>query len=153
MEVPSQKADLPRNISGNSLVSGILSKNVYSWRDQRSRHRRFYSSPHGPGGERTLPTSRRRSQQVARDLYRTLEFLRPSRERIETKEFYMRKSITNSDTELSPEKPSWLDVSTIAKVEVTSEDAQLPIEGAFGRRQAWMAGFRARKAEHSAYLR
>ena len=65
----------------------------------------------------------------------------------------MRKSITNSDTELSPEKPSWLDVSTIAKVEVTSEDAQLPIEGAFGRRQAWMAGFRARKAEHSAYLR
>jgi hypothetical protein len=81
VEVPSQKADLPRNISGNSLVSGILSKNVYSWRDQRSRHRRFYSSPHGPGGERTLPTSRRRSQQVPRVLYRTLELRRPSRER------------------------------------------------------------------------
>jgi 3-methyladenine DNA glycosylase AlkC len=118
-----------------------------SWRDKRSRHRRFYSSPHGPGGERTLPTSRRRSQQVARVRYRTLEFLRPSRERIETKEFHMRKSIKNSDTELSPEKPSWLDVSTIAKVEVTSEDAQLPIEGAFaeGDKRGWRASERGKQ--------
>jgi len=59
----------------------------------------------------------------------------------------MRKSIKNSDTELSPEKPSWLDVSTIAKVEVTSEDARLPIEGAFavGDKRGWRASERGKQ--------
>jgi hypothetical protein len=59
----------------------------------------------------------------------------------------MRKTIKNSDTELSPEKPSWLDVSTIAKVEVTSEDAQLPIEGAFAERdkRGWRASERGKQ--------
>src|SRR6478672_10910748 len=53
----------------------------------------------------------------------------------------MRKTIKRSDTELAPEKASWLDVSTIAQVEVTSEDAQYPIESAFaeGDQRGWRA--------------
>jgi len=43
----------------------------------------------------------------------------------------MRKTIKRSDPEFAPEKASWLDVSTIAQVEVSSEDAQYPIESAF----------------------
>ena len=43
----------------------------------------------------------------------------------------MRKTIKNSETELAPEKTSWLDVRTIARVEVTSEDWRYPIESAF----------------------
>jgi hypothetical protein len=43
----------------------------------------------------------------------------------------MRKTVKRSDTELAPEKASWLDVSAIARVEVTSEDSQYPIESAF----------------------
>jgi hypothetical protein len=71
----------------------------------------------------------------------------PSREIIETKEFHMRKSIKNSDTELSPEKASWLDVSAIAQVEVTSEDSQHPIEAAFagGDKRGWRASERGKQ--------
>ena len=43
----------------------------------------------------------------------------------------MRKTIKNSKTELAAEKASWLDLRTIARVEVTSEDWQFPIESAF----------------------
>ena len=43
----------------------------------------------------------------------------------------MRKIIQNSETELVPEKASWLDLRTIARVEVTSEDWRYPIESAF----------------------
>jgi hypothetical protein len=39
--------------------------------------------------------------------------------------------IKNSETELAPEKAFWLDVRTIARVEVTSEDWHYPIESAF----------------------
>ena len=38
----------------------------------------------------------------------------------------MRKTIKRSDTELPPEKASWLDVSAIARVDVTSEDSHYP---------------------------
>jgi hypothetical protein len=53
----------------------------------------------------------------------------------------MRKTIKRSDPELAPEKASWLDVSTIAQVEVTSEDAQYPLESAFaeGDQRGWRA--------------
>jgi hypothetical protein len=118
-----------------------------SWRDQRSRQTRDYSSPHGPGGEGTLPISRRRSQRVARVRYRTLEFFRPIARKNETKEFHMRKSIKSSDAELSSEKASWLDVSAIAQVEVTSEDSQHPIEAAFaeGDERGWRASERGKQ--------
>jgi hypothetical protein len=43
----------------------------------------------------------------------------------------MRKTIKKPETELTPEKASWLDLRTIARVEVTSEDWQFPIESAF----------------------
>jgi hypothetical protein len=45
--------------------------------------------------------------------------------------FSLRKTIKNSETELAPEKAFWLDVRTIARVEVTSEDWRYPIESAF----------------------
>jgi hypothetical protein len=53
----------------------------------------------------------------------------------------MRKSITNSDTALAPEKPSWLDLRTIARVEVTSEDWRFPVEAAFEEedKRGWRA--------------
>jgi hypothetical protein len=59
----------------------------------------------------------------------------------------MRKSIKSSDTELSPEKASWLDVSAIAQVEVTSEDSQHPIEAAFAEedRRGWRASERGKQ--------
>src|SRR5260370_25120916 len=59
----------------------------------------------------------------------------------------MRKTIKRSDTELAPEKASWLDVSTIAQVEVTSEDAQYPIESAFveGDQRGWRAAERGKQ--------
>jgi len=43
----------------------------------------------------------------------------------------MRKIIKSDDAKISPEKGSWLEVSTIAQVEVTSEDAQFPVESVF----------------------
>ena len=56
----------------------------------------------------------------------------------------MRKTINNSETEITPEKTSWLDVSTIARVEVTSEDWRQPIESAFDENDArgWRAAER-----------
>ena len=56
----------------------------------------------------------------------------------------MRKTIINSETEITPEKTSWLDVSTIARVEVTSEDYRYPIESAFDENDArgWRAAER-----------
>jgi hypothetical protein len=59
----------------------------------------------------------------------------------------MRKTIKRSDPELAPEKASWLDVSTIAQVEVTSEDAQYPIESAFaeGDQRGWRAAERGKQ--------
>ena len=56
----------------------------------------------------------------------------------------MRKTIKNSETELTPENTSWLDVRTIARVEVTSEDWQYPIESAFDEKDArgWRAAER-----------
>jgi hypothetical protein len=53
----------------------------------------------------------------------------------------MRKTIKNSETELAPEKGSWLDLRTIARVEVSSEDGRYPIESAFeeGDKRGWRA--------------
>jgi hypothetical protein len=59
----------------------------------------------------------------------------------------MRKTIKRPDTELAPEKASWLDVNTIARVEVTSEDSQYPIESAFaeGAKRGWRAAERGKQ--------
>jgi hypothetical protein len=43
----------------------------------------------------------------------------------------MRKIVKKTETEPTPENGSWLDVSAIAQVEVTSEDSQYPIESVF----------------------
>jgi hypothetical protein len=43
----------------------------------------------------------------------------------------MRKIVKKADLELAPADASWLDVSTIAQVEVTSEDSRYPIESIF----------------------
>jgi hypothetical protein len=53
----------------------------------------------------------------------------------------MRKIIKRDDTELAPKKASWLDVSAMAQVEVTSEDSQHPIEAVFseGDERGWRA--------------
>jgi hypothetical protein len=53
----------------------------------------------------------------------------------------MRKIIKNTEAELAPERASWLDVSAIAQVEVTSEDPLYPIESAFteGDKRGWRA--------------
>jgi hypothetical protein len=59
----------------------------------------------------------------------------------------MRKTIKNSETELAPEKASWLDVRTIARVEVTSEDWRYPIESAFDEtdERGWRAAERGKQ--------
>ena len=59
----------------------------------------------------------------------------------------MRKTIKNSETELAPEKGSWLDVRTIARVEVTSEDWRYPIESAFDEtdERGWRAAERGKQ--------
>jgi len=46
----------------------------------------------------------------------------------------MRKTIKNSEAELTPENTSWLDVRTIARVEVTSEGSPLFSVDSFIRR-------------------
>ena len=57
--------------------------------------------------------------------------LRSGARKNEIKNCSMRKTIKNSETELAPENASWLDLRTIARVEVTSEDWRYPIESAF----------------------
>ena len=59
----------------------------------------------------------------------------------------MRKTIKNSETELAPENASWLDVRTIARVEVSSEDWRYPIESAFDERdeRGWRAAERGKQ--------
>jgi hypothetical protein len=64
----------------------------------------------------------------------------------------MRKIIQNSETELAPEKASWLDLRTIARVEiarveVTSEDWRYPIESAFDERdeRGWRVAERGKQ--------
>jgi len=59
----------------------------------------------------------------------------------------MRKTIKNSETELAPEKASWLDLRTIAQVEVTSEDWRYPIESAFAEadKRGWRAAERGKQ--------
>jgi hypothetical protein len=53
----------------------------------------------------------------------------------------MRKTIKNSEIALASETTPWLDLATIARVEVTSEDEQCPIESAFDERdeRGWRA--------------
>jgi hypothetical protein len=53
----------------------------------------------------------------------------------------MRKIIKSADPAAGLEKASWLDVSAIAQVEVTSEDPQYPIESVFaeGETRGWRA--------------
>jgi hypothetical protein len=53
----------------------------------------------------------------------------------------MRKTIKNFEPKLARDKASWLDVRTIARVEVTSEDWRYPIESAFDERdeRGWRA--------------
>jgi hypothetical protein len=55
--------------------------------------------------------------------------------------------IKNSETELAPEKAFWLDVRTIARVEVTSEDWRYPIESAFDEtdERGWRAAERGKQ--------
>jgi hypothetical protein len=59
----------------------------------------------------------------------------------------MRKIVKGSDPELASEKAPWLDVSAIARVEVTSEDPQHPIESAFaeGEKGGWRASERGKQ--------
>jgi hypothetical protein len=59
----------------------------------------------------------------------------------------MRKIVKNSETALAPEKASWLDVRTIARVEVTSEDWRYPIESAFDEtdERGWRAAERGKQ--------
>jgi hypothetical protein len=59
----------------------------------------------------------------------------------------MRKTIKTSETELSSEEASWLDVAAIARVEVTSEDRRFPIEAAFDEtdRRGWRAADRGKQ--------
>ena len=59
----------------------------------------------------------------------------------------MRKTIKNSEAELAPEKPSWLDLRAIARVEVTSEDWRYPIESAFDEedQRGWRAADRGKQ--------
>jgi hypothetical protein len=59
----------------------------------------------------------------------------------------MRKTIKNSETELAHEKAFWLDVRTIARVEVTSEDWRYPIESAFDEtdERGWRAAERGKQ--------
>jgi len=59
----------------------------------------------------------------------------------------MRKIIKKAEAELAPENASWLDVSAIAQVEVSSEDSQYPIESAFaeGDARGWRASERGRQ--------
>jgi hypothetical protein len=53
----------------------------------------------------------------------------------------MRKTIKNFEPKLARDKASCLDVRTIARVEVTSEDWRYPIESAFDERdeRGWRA--------------
>jgi hypothetical protein len=59
----------------------------------------------------------------------------------------MRKTIKNSETELVPPEASWIDVRTIARVEVTSEDHRYPIESAFDEtdKRGWRAAERGKQ--------
>jgi hypothetical protein len=59
----------------------------------------------------------------------------------------MRKIVIKTETEWTPENGSWLDVSAIAQVEVTSEDPQFPIESVFveGNEQGWRASERGKQ--------
>jgi hypothetical protein len=59
----------------------------------------------------------------------------------------MRKIVKNPETALAPEKASWLDVRTIARVEVTSEDWRYPIESAFDEtdERGWRAAERGKQ--------
>jgi hypothetical protein len=59
----------------------------------------------------------------------------------------MRKIVKNSEKALAPEKASWLDVRTIARVEVTSEDWRYPIESAFDETDecGWRAAERGKQ--------
>jgi hypothetical protein len=52
----------------------------------------------------------------------------------------MRKIVKKADPELAPANASWLDVSTIAQVEVTSEDSKYPVESIFTEEEGgWRA--------------
>jgi hypothetical protein len=59
----------------------------------------------------------------------------------------MRKIVKKEDQELAPQKGSWLDVSALAQVEVTSEDPLYPIESAFseGDKRGWRASERGKQ--------
>ena len=64
----------------------------------------------------------------------------------------MRKTIKRSDPELAPEKASCLDVSTIAQVEVTSEDAQYPIESALQKETSADGGLLSEESRPSGFF-
>ena len=59
----------------------------------------------------------------------------------------MRKTIKNSEIALASETTPWLALGTIARVEVTSEDSQYPIESAFDERdeRGWRAAERGKQ--------
>jgi hypothetical protein len=55
----------------------------------------------------------------------------------------MRKSIKQSETDTTPGTERWLDLKSVARVELTSEDERYPIESAFGPGDAgWRAAER-----------
>src|ERR1700719_2659510 len=60
----------------------------------------------------------------------------------------MRKIVKKADPEMAPANASWLDVSTIAQVEVTSEDSKYPIESIFTEEEeegGWRASERGKQ--------
>jgi hypothetical protein len=59
----------------------------------------------------------------------------------------MRKIVKKDEIELAPGDGSWLDLSEIAQVEVTSEDSQHPIESVFaeGNEGGWRASERGKQ--------
>jgi hypothetical protein len=59
----------------------------------------------------------------------------------------MRKIVKKAEAELTPENGSWLDLSAIAQVEVTSEDSQHPIESVFSEdtEGGWRASERGKQ--------
>ena len=59
----------------------------------------------------------------------------------------MRKTIKNPEIALASETTPWLDLGTIARVEVTSEDGQYPVESAFDEKdeRGWRAAERGKQ--------
>src|SRR5215472_11076012 len=58
----------------------------------------------------------------------------------------MRKQVFNRAEALPQQSSRWFDLEAIAKVEVTSEDPDYPVESVFSEGPGWRAGQRGRQA-------